>query len=201
MENVEKVDKADKVDKKPGIYTVANFVTVLRVLLAPVVLVLLYSESATWLFVCVGVMVLAELTDMIDGMVARGLNQVSDVGKLLDPLCDSLYRSMIFLGFLALGIMPLWMVVIVVSRDIIVAYTRIIAGLKNIVMGARISGKIKAIFQGVGQIATVVLIALSVTGVEMPVSTIIYWTLFVVTAVTAYSAIDYASTVFASKKS
>ncbi len=197
MENAEKVDK---VDKKPGIYTVANFITILRVLLAPVIIVLLYSESSTWLFICAGIMIIAELTDAFDGIVARALNQVSDVGKLLDPLSDSLYRSMIFLSFLALGWMPLWMVIIVITRDIIVAYTRIFAGLQNIVMGARQSGKIKAIFQGFGQIATVALVALAATGVELPYASIIYWTLFVVTAVTAYSAVDYASTVFTSQK-
>jgi len=92
-----------------------------------------------------------ETTDGLDGYVARKTGQVTDFGKIYDPMADSLYRLMIWTTLLSIGWVPLWAMLIFLVRDIVVANIRIILAIHKVVMGARKSGKVKAIFQGAAQ--------------------------------------------------
>lgn len=186
--------------------TVPNAITASRLVLAP--LTLWAHQMGTdggdiatgWLMVCLVGLVAAEVTDVMDGIVARRLGQVSDLGKLLDPLSDSIFRQMVFLGFLVSGWMPLWMMAVLFARDILVAYLRVFSGLQRIVLAARVTGKVKAIVQATAQIAGVILYAFhewgvweSLIGVTLPTAQIVWWLCFIATAVTAWSAFDYAN--------
>lgn len=93
----------------------------------------------------------SELTDMLDGYIARRDNCVTNLGKLLDPLSDSISRFLYFFAFGYMGIFPLWLVLILFVRDIIVAYIRTYMSLTGVAMGARFSGKLKAVVQFGGQ--------------------------------------------------
>jgi len=137
----------------------ATLITVSRFLLALPACALLLDRtppSLVWAFM---VILLMELTDLTDGLVARRDGGVSDVGKLLDPLVDSLARFTIFAAFLAMGVMPLWMLLIIFYRDMVVSYMRSMAATQGVVMMARSSGKAKALVQGAG-IELVVLLLL-----------------------------------------
>jgi len=172
--------------------TIPNFVTLTRAILAPVGLGVLLINTIEAYVLCIIIMLLAELTDFLDGYIARKIAMTSDVGKLLDPLCDSLYRLMIFIGFVGIGWMPVWMLAIFVSRDIIVAYVRVFAALHKVVFHARLSGKIKAVAQGVAQFGTLSLYILYSLNFLKTQPTVFVFTLLLVTAlITAYSGIDY----------
>jgi CDP-diacylglycerol--glycerol-3-phosphate 3-phosphatidyltransferase len=128
----------------------ANIITMGRVLLSPVFIFVFFTVNAaqgdkTILVVLLWVVFfLIELSDIADGMVARSTAGVTDTGKLLDPFADSLSRLSYFLCFMVVGIMPLWVFVIVLYRDLWLGFLRLLQMKKGITMGSRLSGKIKA---------------------------------------------------------
>ncbi|VAV89374.1 CDP-diacylglycerol--glycerol-3-phosphate 3-phosphatidyltransferase [hydrothermal vent metagenome] len=147
-----------------NIITLPNILTVSRVGLGLVMFWMLSNNPTSWAWILVLLAVLGELTDLADGFLARKFNMSSQLGAALDPLCDSLYRLTVFLGFAAAGWIPLWMVLPFAFRDIIVSYARIAAASRGVSVGARWSGKAKAVVQGVAQIAVLVLFAFGLLG-------------------------------------
>jgi len=168
-----------------------NLLSLARILCGPAVLVLIAQASMTALVFTIVVMLLAEVSDLLDGHLARKLDVASAFGKIVDPLADSLYRALVFLAFMDAGWMPVWMVAVIISRDILVSYLRIFSEQHGITMGARQSGKIKAVFQGVVQIGTVVLVIASGGVLTGAYDTLVYALLMIATAVTAWSGVDY----------
>lgn len=136
----------------------ANFVTLLRIAFAIPACILLFQGTPVALVSAIVLLNYVELSDAIDGHVARTRGEVSDFGKLFDPLVDTLTRFTIFAAFLALGFMPLWMLLIFFYRDMIVSYLRSMAAMSNIAMAARFSGKVKALIQGIAQQAVTILL-------------------------------------------
>ncbi len=114
------------------------------------------QPSDRWGVVLVVLMILAELTDLLDGMAARKMGTASVFGGILDPLSDSLSRLVIFFAMALVGWIPLAVPFVMAGRDIIVAYTRIANALTNSSTSARISGKAKAVFQGAAMFVLVV---------------------------------------------
>jgi CDP-diacylglycerol--glycerol-3-phosphate 3-phosphatidyltransferase len=183
-------------DVKQQFWTLPNTITSLRVLAtAPVILLIVSGETwALWAALCI--MVLSEFSDWIDGVLARRRGQVSNIGKLLDPMADSLYRVSVFTAFTANHWMPLWMLLIIICRDVSVSYLRVLAEQKKGTMGARQSGKWKAVAQSIAQL--VVVAGYAMWGPDMPdlLAMFLNFVLLVATAVTAYSLLDYAASVF-----
>lgn len=101
--------------------TIPNALSVLRLLGVPVFLWLLLGPHADWW--ALGVLAVAGFTDWADGVLARKLNQMSSVGALLDPLADRLYIVASLVGLLLREIIPLWLVLIIVGRDVVLAGT------------------------------------------------------------------------------
>jgi CDP-diacylglycerol--glycerol-3-phosphate 3-phosphatidyltransferase len=85
-----------------------------------------------------------EVSDLLDGYLARKLRQESELGKVLDPFADAMSRLTYFIAFAGSGILPLWILLILVYRDIGVAYIRVMVSKSNVLMPARASGKLKA---------------------------------------------------------
>lgn len=168
-----------------------NLLSLARIFCGPLVMLLVAQGSSTALVVTILVMLLAEISDLMDGHLARKLNVTSAFGKIVDPLADSLYRALVFLAFMDAGWMPAWMVAVIVSRDILVSYLRIFSEQHGVTMGARQSGKIKAVFQGVVQIGTVVLVIASGGALAGVYATLAFSMLLVATLVTAWSGMDY----------
>lgn len=138
-----------------NIVTAPNTLTVLRVVLGFGIYYLLATHSPL-LWVVLVLAIISEISDVLDGALARKLGQASGFGQALDPLCDSLYRLTVFMAFAAAGWMPLWLVFPFLFRDIIVSYARIMAASRGVSIGARLSGKIKAVIQGAAQIGVVI---------------------------------------------
>lgn len=106
--------------------------------------------SVLWLWTAVVVLIIMQVSDALDGHVARARNEVTDFGKLFDPLADSLCNQIIFITLLVASIIPLWMLLIIVYRETVLIIIRFL-GLQNaIVVSARFSGKVKTFLQGVG---------------------------------------------------
>lgn len=137
--------------KKENIFNVANNITFVRIALSFVALALVMSGDIKLLLVAIILIAYSELTDMLDGYLARRDNIVTSLGKLLDPLSDSISRFIYFFAFGYMGLFPIWLVIVLFVRDIIVAYIRTYMSLMGIAMGARWSGKAKALVQFGGQ--------------------------------------------------
>ena len=120
-----------------------NKLTLLRIILVPVFMVVLYwgFPGATW--VALAIFIIASLTDMLDGKIARKYNLVTDFGKFADPLADKMLVTAAMLWFVEIGQMPAWMLLIVICREFAVSGLRMVAADKGRVIAAGWSGKVK----------------------------------------------------------
>ena len=132
--------------------TTASKITLVRVVLIPVFMLLLYlskgAEALKW--AALAVFIIASLTDMVDGKIARKYNQVSDFGKFLDPLADKLLVISAMCIFCEWGMFPAWALLIVLAREFAVTGLRLIAVGGGRVIAAGMSGKIKTFATMVG---------------------------------------------------
>ena len=133
------------------IFNLANNLSLMRILFAFIATYLIMTKDITAIMIAIILIAYSELTDMFDGYIARRDNIITDVGKLLDPLSDSVSRFLFFFAFGYIGLFPIWLVLALFLRDIIVAYIRTYLSLSGIAMGARFSGKLKAVVQFGGQ--------------------------------------------------
>ena len=125
-----------------------NKLTVARVIMIPFFLVFLmtdFFEAAR--YVALAIFIIASLTDMLDGKIARKYNLVTNFGKFMDPLADKLLVCSAMIAFTGMGIMPAWIVIIIIAREFIISGFRLIAAEKNVVIAAGMSGKIKTTVQ------------------------------------------------------
>ena len=120
--------------------TTANKLTIFRVVLIPVFLVLAYAGKTGW---ALAVFVIASLTDMADGYIARHYNQITDFGKFMDPLADKVLVMAAMCYFVEIGRMPGWALAIVLLREFAVSGMRLVAVEQGRVIAAAWSGKIK----------------------------------------------------------
>ena len=171
-----------------------NLVTISRVLVfLPVACFLL---AYGFLPLALVAMIFGELTDAFDGPLARKTNQISKLGKILDPLCDSIFHVTIWMMFQSLNWVPVYFVIVFFLRDIVVAYIRICFASHNTILAARKSGKIKAIAQSF-QIVIVLRLLFAVKVLEY--SQLEYIQLAIVSLaaiVTLYSLWDYSKSFY-----
>ncbi len=142
-----------------------NALTLSRIFIVPLlVVVLLTPVSENWLGVPqyilgVGIFVAAALTDYFDGKIARSRHQVSQLGKLLDPIADKLLISAALISLVENHLAPAWAVVIIVGREFAVTGLRSIAATEGVIISASRMGK----FKMVAQVVTVGLLILSIS--------------------------------------
>ena len=159
--------------------TTANKITIFRIVLIPLFLVLAYMGQS---LVALIVYIIACLSDMADGYIARHYNQISNFGKFMDPLADKVLVLAAMCFFIENGQMPGWAVVIVLFREFAVSGLRLIAVEQQRVIAAGWSGKIKTACTMVGLCAML----------AFPASTIISAvTTWVIVITTLYSGIEY----------
>lgn len=107
--------------------TLPNQLTILRIILTPVFLYLFLSDDPQLIQISLIVFFVAALTDWYDGWLARKFNYISDWGKFWDPLADKILTSSAFMGFVFVGLLPLWMVLLIIIRDLVVTLLRVYA--------------------------------------------------------------------------
>jgi len=163
--------------------------------MGPIALALLVSANGSALALVLMLMIIAEITDFLDGYIARKFNQSSRFGELLDPICDTIYHLSVFMAFMSNGWMAPWMLIIIYARELAVPYICIFAHQLGHDLGVRQSGKYKSFIHGLVQI-TVVLAAIGTFGSQVPANGgLIQAVLLVSTAAALYSLIDYGSAV------
>jgi CDP-diacylglycerol--glycerol-3-phosphate 3-phosphatidyltransferase len=165
--------------------------TISRLVLSPVFIIVFLSHGFWAKIAALVIVCINELTDLLDGIIARKRGETTDFGKIIDPLADSVSRFTIFLCFLAAGYAPVWMIAFLFYRDIIVGYLRILASLHGTVLAARKSGKIKAMVQGP---AILIILILDIYRESTPLPwfhTFTFYLIGFVTLVTVLSGIDY----------
>ena len=122
----------------------ANKLTMLRVLMIPAFLLVLYLGEQPWAnYAALVIFVAASLTDTLDGYIARHYNQTTDFGKFMDPLADKCLVTAAMLWFVELGQMPAWALLVVIIREFGVSGLRMVAADKGRVIAAGWSGKVK----------------------------------------------------------
>ena len=165
--------------------TLASKITLVRVAFIPIFMVLMYlseGSSNIFMWLALAVFIIASITDYIDGQIARKKNQVSDFGKFLDPLADKLLVISAMCMFCEWGMMPAWVLMLVLAREFSVTGLRLIAVGKGKVIAAGWSGKIKTASTMVGLCIWMAFPTLDILG-------IIIMTVIIIT--TIYSGIEY----------
>ena len=158
--------------------TTANKITVFRIILIPVFLVLAYRG---YRIAALCIYLLACLSDMADGYVARHYNQITNFGKFMDPLADKMLVLAAMCFFVDADQMPGWVVAIVLFREFAVSGLRLIAAEQSLVIAAAWSGKIKT---AVTMICLALMLVFPVPAVQV-VSSIL------IVATTIYSGVEY----------
>jgi CDP-diacylglycerol--glycerol-3-phosphate 3-phosphatidyltransferase len=120
-----------------------NKLTLMRIILIPIFMVVLYWGFPGANYVALAIFVIASLTDWLDGKIARSRNLVTDFGKFADPLADKMLVTAAMLWFVETGRMPAWALLIVICREFAVSGLRMIASDKGKVIAAGWSGKVK----------------------------------------------------------
>lgn len=164
-----------------------NKLTVLRVIMIPFfvwfMLVPVFGDNSKW--VAVAIFIIASLTDLLDGKIARKYNLVTDFGKFMDPLADKLLVCSAMICLVGLQKLPSWIVVVIIAREFIISGFRLIAADNGRVIAASYWGKFKTTFQ----MFMVILMIANLGFSPIPLITqIIKWIALVLTIV---SLVDY----------
>ena len=165
--------------------TTASKITLVRVAMIPAFMVFMYlsgGQPGLWMWLALGVFILASLTDYVDGQIARKCNQVSDFGKFLDPLADKLLTIAAMTMFCEWGSFHAWALMIVLTREFAVTGLRLVAVGNGTVIAAGWSGKVKTA-------STMIGLCVMMAFPTVAILNIIVIAVIVVT--TVYSGVEY----------
>lgn len=162
-----------------------NKLTTFRVILIPFFVFFMLAPNMTGInhYIAVAIFIVASLTDLLDGKIARKYNLVTNFGKFMDPLADKLLVCSAMICLIQTGQLAAWIVVIIIAREFIISGFRLIASDNGVVIAASYWGKFKTTFQMV----SVVLLILDIPALAF-VTTICVWIALLLTIV---SLVDY----------
>jgi CDP-diacylglycerol---glycerol-3-phosphate 3-phosphatidyltransferase len=127
--------------------TLPNQLTILRIILSPIFLFFFLSEVVWMKQVSVAIYIVAALSDWYDGWLARKFNYITSWGKFWDPLADKILTSVAFIGFAIVELIPWWMVIIIIGRDVLITLLRVFADMKNYAFTTSYYAKWKTLLQ------------------------------------------------------
>ena len=174
-----------------------NKLTIFRVILIIPFVLLMLGSHAQWGwymavfggivdyadYIALGIFIIASLTDMLDGKIARKYNLVTNFGKFMDPLADKLLVCSAMICLIELDRIPAWIVIIIISREFIISGFRLVAADNHVVIAASYWGKFKTTFQ-------MIMVCLMIADIEMLaiLTQVVMWIAVVLTIV---SLVDY----------
>ena len=126
-----------------------NKLTISRILLTPFFMFFLFAKGVTGKSVALIIFLIAASTDLLDGFIAKRTNQITDFGKLMDPIADKILIISAFLAFVEMELVPAWMVVIIVFREVAVTGLRIFALTKRVIIPSDDGGRHKTASQSI----------------------------------------------------
>lgn len=164
---------------------ISNKLSLARVFMIPIFMIFMEIEPSIMAAIVFSV---ASFTDFLDGYLARKLNEVTTLGKFLDPLADKLLTMAAFLYLVQANVLPTWAIVIILGRETAVTGLRVLAAKDGLVMAASIWGKIKTATQMVS-----VIMLLLAWGISLPLwFSILAMVIFYMSLVAAvFSGYDY----------
>lgn len=124
-----------------------NKLTISRIILAIIFIEFLFIKGVSAKFMAFAIFILACITDYYDGFIARKNGQITDFGKLMDPIADKILVLGAFLAFVEMRLIPAWMVIIIIARELFITGIRILALSKKKVLAAETGGKHKTVSQ------------------------------------------------------
>ena len=164
-----------------------NKLTIMRVILIPFFVFFLLSPyfPAYGNYIAVAIFIVASLTDMLDGKIARKYNLVTNFGKFMDPLADKLLVCSAMICLIELDRLAAWIVIVIIAREFIISGFRLIAAEKGVVIAASYWGKFKTTFQ-------MLMVIVLILDIQMPFFQILGTVLtYVALILTVVSLIDY----------
>ena len=178
-----------------------NQLTILRIILSPFFLFFFLSGNPFFRQISIGIFIVAALTDWYDGWLARKFNYITDWGKFWDPLADKILTAAAFIGFIIIGVLQLWMVVIILLRDFIITILRAYADYKGASFPTSNYAKVKTFVQ----MAFLYYLLLIYTGLNTPQvylgheklfailmnGNFIYYSMLFITIITFHSGFTY----------
>ncbi len=169
------------------ILSLPNGLTIVRILAIPIILILLFSPGRPFQWITAFLFLSVSLTDMLDGYLARRRKMVTTLGKFLDPLADKLLIVTTLITLMMAREVPLWMVLIIVGREIAVTGLRGIAATQEIIISASSLGKYKTTFE----VAAIFVLILNGEFFSIHVHQIGMGLLWVALILSVISGIDY----------
>jgi CDP-diacylglycerol--glycerol-3-phosphate 3-phosphatidyltransferase len=168
--------------------TTANMITIIRIIMVPFILVILLTKMQNKEIIAFAIFVIAAITDSIDGYIARKFNQVTSLGKFLDPLADKLLVSATLIALVYLQEVETWAAVIIILREFFISAFRFYFLINNASFSASIPAKIKTTFQ-------IVAISILILYRKMPYENYFYKlgtaVLYIAIFLTVYSGAEY----------
>ncbi len=164
-----------------------NKLTIMRVILIPFFVFFLLSPyfPAYGNYIAVAVFIVASLTDMLDGKIARKYNLVTNFGKFMDPLADKLLVCSAMICLIELDRLAAWIVIVIIAREFIISGFRLVASDNGVVIAASYWGKFKTTFQ-------MLMVIVLILDIQMPFFQILGTVLtYVALILTVVSLIDY----------
>jgi CDP-diacylglycerol--glycerol-3-phosphate 3-phosphatidyltransferase len=164
----------------------ANQLTLARIILVPLFMVFLLVKTTYGQLMAAVVFIVAAATDILDGYIARSRKQISNLGKIIDPLADKLLISAALISLVELNLVKAWVAFIIISREFAVTGLRTVAAAEGHVIAASPLGKLKTISQIVAVVATLIQ-NLPIPYLPILAKILLYFAVFI----TIYSGIDY----------
>ncbi|MGK5530194.1 CDP-diacylglycerol--glycerol-3-phosphate 3-phosphatidyltransferase [Streptomyces sp. URMC 129] len=170
----------------PGLWNIANILTMVRLLLVPGFVLLMFADGGqdpAWRSLAWAAFTIAMITDLFDGELARRRNLVTDFGKIADPIADKAIMGAALICLSALGDLPWWVAVVILARELGITLLRFWV-IRHGVIAASRGGKLKTLAQGIA----VGMYILSLTG---PLATLRWWVMAAAVVLTVATGLDY----------
>jgi CDP-diacylglycerol--glycerol-3-phosphate 3-phosphatidyltransferase len=135
-------------------------------------------------YIAVAIFIVASLTDLLDGKIARKYNLVTNFGKFMDPLADKLLVCAALICLVSTGMLSAWIVIVIISREFIISGFRLVASDNGVVIAASYWGKFKTTFQ----MLMIIVLLLNFGGIFDLIGQILTWIALILTIV---SLVDY----------
>lgn len=165
----------------------ANRVTIIRILLVPIFLYFVLENIPYGTYIAAGIFIIAASTDGLDGYLARKRHEVTNLGKLLDPLADKLLITAALVSLVEAGVLPAWIAIVIISRELAVTGLRSVAAAEGIIVHASPVAKFKTVSQIVA-IVGLLIDNYPFSLIGFPFTDIVVWLAIVLTV---WSGLEY----------
>ncbi len=175
--------------------TLPNKLTLGRLVLTPIYFFVFMFFVRNNFYPIIGIIllwiifVISEISDVLDGHIARSRNLVSDVGKLMDPFADVIARVTYFICFFSIGIMPVWALIIIIWREYCIMFIRMLTAKEGVAVAANIWGKLKAVTYFVSGVLAHIVITLNLVFDNYSMKLIVERSLYILFILAAVSSL------------